>query len=84
MEPPMVIILFYQIILFKLQLNYSPYRSTCRCVYVYDTLDVGPCSINGRVKSKTGLVDPEVCASSVHYLTLKVYLHLAVKSHDKG
>lgn len=56
--------------------SYSAYRSTCRCVYVHDTLDIRPCGVNGRMKGEARLVDPKVCASSVHYLTLKVYLHL--------
>lgn len=43
---------------------------------VDDTLDVRPCSIDGGVESETGLVDPEVGAASVHYLAMKVYLHL--------
>lgn len=46
------------------------------CVYMYNTLDIGPCSIDGRVEDKASLVDPKVGASPVHYLTLKIYLHL--------
>lgn len=46
------------------------------CVYMYNRLDIGPCSKDGRVEDKASLVDPKVGASPVHYLTLEIYLHL--------
>lgn len=54
----------------------APYRSTRGCVYVHDALDVGPRGVDGAVEVEAGQVDPEVGASPVHYLTLKVDLHL--------
>lgn len=57
-----------------------PYRCTCGCVYMYDTLDVGPRSIDGRVEGEAGLVEPEVSAAPIHDLSLEVYLHLESKA----
>lgn len=54
------------------------YRCTCCRVYMYNTLDIGPCSIDGRVEHEAGLIDSQVGASSVYDLTLKVYLYLKV------
>lgn len=53
-----------------------PYRSSRSCVYMYDTLDIRPCGVDGGVEIEAGLVDAEVGAAPVDYLTLKVYLHL--------
>lgn len=54
------------------------------CVHMYDTLDIGPCSIDSRVEGETGLVDPEISAASVHNLALKVYLHLESRPDNGG
>ena len=54
------------------------------CVHMYDTLDIGPCSIDGGVEGETSLVDPEISAASVHNLTLKVYLHLESRPDNGG
>lgn len=50
-------------------------------VHVYDTLDIRTRGIDGRVEKKAGLVDPEIGAAPIHYLTLKVYLHLEFTAH---
>lgn len=60
------------------------YRSACGCVYMYDTVDIGPRSIDGRVEVEAGLVDPEISAAPVHHLTLTVYLHLESRAHNNG
>lgn len=51
---------------------------------MYDTLDIGPCSVDGGVEDEAGLVDPEIGAAPVYYLTLKVYLHLESRADNKG
>lgn len=53
-----------------------PYRGARGCVYMDNTLDVRPGSVDGRVENEAGLVDPEVGAAPVHNLTLNVDLHL--------
>lgn len=45
-------------------------------VHMYNTLDIGPSSKDGRVENEASLVDPEVGAAPVHDLTLEIYLHL--------
>lgn len=50
---------------------------------MYDTLNIGPCRIDGRVESEASLVHPEIGAAPVHYLTLKVYLHLESMADNK-
>lgn len=52
------------------------YRCPCRCMYMYDTLDIRTCSIDGRVESETGLVDSKVGAATVYHFTLEINLHL--------
>lgn len=51
---------------------------------MYDALDIRPCSVDGRVESKASLVDPEVGATPVHYLTLEVNLHLDTMAGSTG
>lgn len=49
-----------------------------------NTLDIGPWGVDGRVEGEASLVDPEIGAAPVHYLTLKVYLHLESRADNKG
>lgn len=54
----------------------APYRSACRRMDVYDTLDIRTRGVDGRVESETSLVDSKVGAAPVHYFTLEINLHL--------